>query len=184
VQKKPLAKGALIVFKRYSGFPQRFLPGIFLQGAVSVEDEGKPIRYARSAVLPYAPERIFDLVADIERYPEFLEEYRDARIRSRDGETLHVDQVIGFAFVEVNLSAVATLRRPDSIIVRSHQGMLGDLEIRWGFKPAATGTRVEFRMELTPPSRFAAGITGYLLTKSAARTLEAFAARARQVYGA
>jgi GR25 family glycosyltransferase involved in LPS biosynthesis len=39
-------------------------------------------------------------------------------------------------------------------------------------------------MELTPPSRFAAGIVGYLLTKSAARTLAAFAARARQVYGA
>lgn len=148
------------------------------------EDEGKAIRYAQSAILPYAPERMFDLVADVERYPEFLEEYRDARIRARDGDILHVDQVIGFAFIEFKLSAVATLRRPDLIIVRSRQALLGELEIRWGFEPAAAGTLVQFRMALTPPSRFAAGIAGHLLAKSAARTLDAFAGRARQVYGA
>ena len=146
--------------------------------------DGKAIRHAQSAILPYAPERMFDLVADVERYPEFLQEYRHVRIRARDGDLLRVDQVIGLAFIELTLSATATLRRPDSIIVRSRQELLGDLEVRWGFEPDASGTRVEFRMELTPPSRFAAGIAGYLLTKSAARTLAAFAGRARQVYGA
>lgn len=146
--------------------------------------DGKAIRHAQSAVLPYAPQRMFDLVADVERYPEFLEEYRQARICSRDGDTLNVEQVIGFAFIEIKLSAVATLRRPHSIIVRSHQALLGELEVHWGFAPVAAGSRVEFRMELTPSSRVAAGIAGHLLTRSAARTLEAFAARARQVYGA
>lgn len=148
-----------------------------------MRDDGKAIRYAQSAILPYAPERMFDLVADVERYPEFLEEYRRVRIRARDGDILHVDQVVGLAFIELHLSATATLRRPDSIIVRSHQELLGDLEVRWGFALDASSTRVDFRMELTPPSRFAAGIAGYLLTKSAARTLDAFARRARRIYG-
>ncbi len=147
-------------------------------------DEGKAIRYAQSAILPYAPERMFDLVADVERYPEFLQEYRQVRIHARDGDTLFVDQVIGLAFIEFKLSAVATLRRPDSIVVRSRQDMLGDLQVRWGFAPDAAGSRVAFHLELTPPSRFAAGIAGYLLAKSAARTLDAFAARARLLFGA
>lgn len=146
-------------------------------------DEGKAMRYTRSAILPYTPERMFDLVADVERYPEFLQEYREARIRARKGDTLDVDQVIGFAFVELRLSALATLHRPDFILVRSRQALLGELEIRWRFEPATTGARVEFHMELTPPSRVAAGIANWLLTRSAARTLAAFAARARQVYG-
>jgi coenzyme Q-binding protein COQ10 len=144
---------------------------------------GAPIRYAQSAFLSYAPDLVFDMVADVERYPEFLKEYRAVRIRSRAGDTLYVDQVIGFAAVELTLSAVARLKRPESIIVHSSHGLLGELEIRWYFEPAGAGTRVDFRMALLPPTRFAAGLAEYLLTRSASRTLQAFEARARQVYG-
>jgi coenzyme Q-binding protein COQ10 len=146
-------------------------------------ERGEPIRYAQSAVLPYSPERVFDMVADVERYPEFLEEYREVRIRSQDGDTMQVEQVIGFAAIELTLSAVAKLRRPQSIAVHSDHGLLGKLEIRWGFEPAGAGTRVDFRMALTPPSRFAAVLAEFLLNRTAPRTLKAFAARARQVYG-
>jgi coenzyme Q-binding protein COQ10 len=144
---------------------------------------GAPIRYTQSAFLPYAPDLVFDMVADVERYPEFLKEYRAVRIRSRAGDTLHVDQVIGFAAFELTLSAVAKLQRPESIIVHSDHGLLGELEIRWIFEAAGAGTRVVFQMALSPPSRFAAGLADYLLTRSAARTLEAFAERAQHVYG-
>jgi len=143
---------------------------------------GEPIRFTQSTNLPYGTEQVFDLVADVERYPEFLAEYRAVRIRARDGDTLHVDQVIGFTAVELSLSAVATLRRPESIVVRSHHGLMGNLEIRWNFAPSKMGTHVNFSMELTPPSRFAAGLVGYLLARSAARTMRAFTQRAQQVY--
>lgn len=146
-------------------------------------ERGEPIRYAQSAVLPYAPDRMFDMVADVERYPEFLHEYRAVRIRSRVGDTVQVDQVIGFAVVELTLHAVATLQRPESILVRSGHGLLGDLEIRWHFEPSGTGTRVDFHMALVPPSRLAAALADQLMTQSATRTLEAFVERARQLYG-
>jgi coenzyme Q-binding protein COQ10 len=146
-------------------------------------EHGVPIRYAQSAVLPYAPDLLFDLVADIERYPEFLHEYRAVRICSRTDDTLQVDQVIGFARIELTLHAVARLQRPESIIVRSSQMLLGDLEIRWDFEPSGTSTRVDFHMALTPPSRFAAGLAEYLLMKSATRTLDAFTERAQQIHG-
>ena len=144
---------------------------------------GEPIRYAQSAVLPYAPDLMFDMVADVERYPEFLHEYRAVRIRSRAGDTLQVDQVIAFASIELTLRAAASLVRPESIIVRSSQMLLGDLEIRWNFEPSGAGSRVDFHMALSPPSRFAAGLAEFLLTKSATRTLDAFANRAQQIYG-
>lgn len=143
----------------------------------------EPIRFGQTALLPYAPELMFDLVADVERYPEFLREYRAVRIRSRDGDTLLVDQVIGLAGIELTLRADARLLRPYAIIVRSSQMLLGDLEIRWDFEPSGTGTRVAFQMALTPPSRFAAGLAELLLQRSASRTLEAFARRAQQLHG-
>jgi len=143
----------------------------------------EPIRFAQSAMLPYAPGLMFDLVADIARYPEFLKEYRAVRIRSHDGDTLHVDQVIGFASIELTLNAVAKLQRPASIVVRSEHLLLGNLEIRWNFAPSGSGTRVDFHMALSPPTRFAAGLAEYLLTKSAMRTLDAFADRAHHLYG-
>lgn len=127
---------------------------------------------------------MFDLVADIERYPEFLNEYREARILSRLDDTLEVIQVIGLPFINLSLHAVATLRRPDSIIVRSSRSLLGELEIKWHFAQTETGARVDFHMALTPPSRFGAGFAEYLLAKSAPRTLQAFACRAARLYGA
>ncbi|MGO9446339.1 MAG: type II toxin-antitoxin system RatA family toxin [Thiobacillaceae bacterium] len=144
---------------------------------------GEPIRFAQSTDLSYEPERVFDLVADVERYPEFLTEYRGVHIRARDGDTLHVDQEIVFGGVALGLYAVATLRRAESIVVCSHHALMGDLEIRWTFAPGKIGTRVDFSMELTPPSRIAAGFIGTLLAKSARRTMEAFTERARKVYG-
>lgn len=144
---------------------------------------GEPVRYAQSAFMPYAPDLVFDMVADVERYPEFLKEYRAVRIRSRAAETLHVDQVIGFAALELTLTAVARLQRPECIIVHSEHGLLGELEIRWVFEAAGAGTRVDFQMALSPPSRFATGLAEYLLARSAARTLQAFAERAQHVYG-
>lgn len=146
-------------------------------------ERGEPIRYVQSAILPYKPELVFDMVADIERYPEFLKEYRAVHIHARAGDTVQVDQVIGFAAVEMTLCSVATLKRPQSIVVHSDHGLLGNLEIRWDFAPAGAGTRVDFRMTLSPPTRFAAGLADYLLSRSATRTFQAFAERARQMYG-
>jgi ribosome-associated toxin RatA of RatAB toxin-antitoxin module len=126
---------------------------------------------------------MFDLVADIERYPEFLDEYREARILARRDNTLKVHQLIGLPLVNLPLDAEAILNCPDSIIVRSNRSLLGDLEIRWKFALTATGTRIEFRMTLTPSSPFGEGIAQYLLSKSATHTLHAFAGRAAKLYG-
>lgn len=143
-----------------------------------------PLRYAQSIELPYSQNQMFDLVADIERYPEFLDEYREARILSRKGDTLEVDQVIALPLINLPLNAIATFMRPESIIVRSSQSLLGEMEILWKFAAIDQGARVDFRMSLDRPSRFGAGLAEYLMSRSAARTLQAFAERASKLYGA
>ncbi len=143
-----------------------------------------PIRYAQTIELPYSPTQMFDLVADIERYPEFLNEYRGARIRSQKGDTLEVDQVIALPLINLTVNAIATLMRPESIIVRSSQSLLGEMEISWKFAAIDQGARVDFQMSLIPPSRFGAGLAEFLMSNSAARTLQSFAERASRLYGA
>jgi Oligoketide cyclase/lipid transport protein len=104
----------------------------------------EPLRYAQSAHVPFAPERMFDLVADVERYPEFLGEYRSVRIVGRSGDTCRVEQVVGFGPLDLALDAVATLQRPDSIVVHSNHALLGELVIAWAFVPAGSATRIDF----------------------------------------
>jgi coenzyme Q-binding protein COQ10 len=142
-----------------------------------------PLRYAQTIELPYSPAQMFDLVADIERYPEFLDEYRKAKIRSRMGDTLEVDQVIALPLINLTLNAIATFMRPEAITVRSSQSLLGEMEIRWKFAPIDLGARIDFHMSLTPPTHFGAGLAEYLMTRSAERTLQAFAERAAKLYG-
>ncbi len=141
-----------------------------------------PIRYAQTIELPYSPTQMFDLVANIERYPEFLDEYRQAIIRSRKGNTLEVEQVIALPIINLTLKAIATLMRPESIVVRSSQSLLGEMEISWKFSAIAQGARVDFNMSLNPPSSFGAGLAEFLMSNSAARTLQSFAERASKLY--
>ena len=143
----------------------------------------EPIRYAQSALVPFAPERMFDLVADVERYPEFLGEYRSVRIVGRSGDTCRVEQVIGLGPLEFTLDSVATLLRPASIVVRSDHALLGELLIAWAFAEAGPATRIDFRLALAPASGVAAGIAAHLLGRYAPRTLQAFVERAAQRYG-
>lgn len=141
-----------------------------------------PLRYEQSVELPYSPGEVFDLVADIERYPEFLPEYREVRIRAREGERLLVDQVIGLPLVTLSLQAEAIIHRPEIISVRSRQSLLGELHARWAFRASPAGAHVDFHLALTPASPFGAGLARYLMERSAARTLRAFAARAATLY--
>jgi coenzyme Q-binding protein COQ10 len=151
---------------------------------VSLPRKPSPIRYAQTIELPYSPVQMFDLVADIERYPEFLDEYREVKIRSRTDDTLEVDQLIALPLINLPLNAIATFMRPESIIVRSTQPLLGEMEILWRFASVAGGARIDFNMSLNPPSRFGAGLAEFLMSHYAVRTLNAFAERAAKLYGA
>ena len=57
------------------------------------------MEYSDSAILSFAPQQVFDVVADIEKYPEFLPGWISAAIVERQGNTVQVEQELGFAFL-------------------------------------------------------------------------------------
>src|ERR1700723_380993 len=91
--------------------------------------------------VPHSPPQMFDLVADVERYPEFVPLCRSLKIRQRtpgpDGtEIVIADMTVGFKLVREAFTSRVTLDRPNlKILVEYLRGPLSNLENRWTFEP-------------------------------------------------
>jgi coenzyme Q-binding protein COQ10 len=70
-------------------------------------------------VLPFSREQVFDVAADIERYPDYLPGWISASIQSREGNTWYVEQVVGRGPVRVRFASKAVLQRPERVDITS-----------------------------------------------------------------
>ena len=135
--------------------------------------------------LKYTATQLFDLVADVERYPEFLPWVIAARIRRREDRTVWVDMTIGTHFLNRELSTVALLERPHRIDISSHDPLLDRFEQTWNFESAAEGgTNLEYHVDFGLPSGPLQALIGTSFMDRAAMMVEAFRHRARLLYGA
>ncbi|MEX2643844.1 MAG: type II toxin-antitoxin system RatA family toxin [Acetobacterales bacterium] len=134
-------------------------------------------------VLPHTPEELFDLVADIERYPEFLPWCRGARIRRREGNVVIADLVIGFKIYRETYTSRVTLNRPDGIDVAYEKGPFRHLSNNWRFQPHSEGCEVDFYLDFEFRSRVLQAAMGMLFEEAVRRMVTAFTRRADAVYG-
>ena len=145
--------------------------------------------HAEQRVLPYSPEQLFDLVAAIERYPEFLPWCRAARITRREGDVVYADLIIGFKLFRDSFSSKVTLNRPDAIDVQYLKGPMRYLNNHWRFiaQPggglAGDGCRLEFYVDFEFRSAIVQRLIGVLFNEAVRRMVSAFEARAKQLYG-
>ena len=139
--------------------------------------------HERTRVLPYTPDQMFDLVADVERYPEFVPGYREVRIREDQGDRLVVDQQVRFGPTPARFSSVATLERPRHIFIRSTDSPFADLEVDWRFHDEESGCRVDFRAGYAVTAPLFNGMLERWFADHSDRILTAFIERARSVYG-
>ena len=139
--------------------------------------------HAEKRVLPYSPEQLFDLVADIERYPEFLPWCRAARITRREGDVLHADLVIGFKVFRERFTSKVTLRKPDAVDVQYVKGPMRYLNNHWRFVPHERGCLIDFYVDFEFRSAIVQRVIGLLFNEAARRMVSAFEARAKQLYG-
>lgn len=140
--------------------------------------------HAEKRVVPYTPEQMFDLVAGIERYPEFLPWCLAARVRSREGNTVVADLVIGFKMIRERYTSRVTLERPRRIDVEYLEGPLKRLTNHWVFEPhEGGGSRVDFFVDFEFRSRVLQALIGKLFYEALRRLVSAFEARARKLYG-
>jgi coenzyme Q-binding protein COQ10 len=140
--------------------------------------------HVEQADLPYAPGQVFDLVADIESYPKFLRHVAAARISRREGSTLWVDQIVQFKLMRLKFSTKAVLDRPSRIHVVCNESLLGTFDDQWSFTDGPDGgTKLQCRTEFQFKSNLVRIAMDATLGEVLKTTVQAFQARARQLYG-
>jgi coenzyme Q-binding protein COQ10 len=133
---------------------------------------------------------MFDLVADVERYPEFVPLCRALKVRQRtpggEGiETIVADMTVSFKLVRESFRSRVTLERPkQQILVEYLQGPFSHMQNRWTFKPTGERTcEIEFFINYEFRSRMLGVLMGSMFDAAFRRFATAFEARADQVYG-
>lgn len=142
--------------------------------------------HRETRVLPYTPEQIFDLVADVERYPEFLPWCVGARVSRREEALIVADLMIGFKMIRERYTSKVKLDRPNRIDVDyGHDGPFRHLENHWQFKPAdGGGCEVDFFLDFEFRSRMLQRLIGVVFQEAVRRMVAAFENRAKVIYGA
>ena len=133
--------------------------------------------------LPYPPEYIFGLVADVESYPAFLPFWRRARIYNRNGNTYYTDQEISMGVMRERFRTKTVLNRFTSIDVISSEGLFQNLAIHWDFKPTPDGgCQVSFSQAWKLRSLVKQQLVNLLLAENSRATISAFEKRARELH--
>jgi len=143
--------------------------------ATTIEKSGR--------VLPYSCEQIFDLLADIERYPEFLPGWISARIVQRSGDACDVEQVLGFGSLRVPFKSGAVLHRPTHIEISSADAHFRHYSqtMHVTAQPKG-GCRVRIAAQLELRSPLLQPVATRMLPDSIEQSLAAFEARAESLY--
>jgi coenzyme Q-binding protein COQ10 len=140
--------------------------------------------HAEKRILPYTREQLFDLVADVERYPEFLPWCLGARVRERAANAITADLLIGFRMVRERFTSRVVLQRPDRIDVSYSKGPFRYLNNHWEFIPQPDGRcLIDFYVDFEFRSRLLQKIIEVLFNEAVRRMVSAFEARARALYG-
>jgi coenzyme Q-binding protein COQ10 len=140
--------------------------------------------HAERQIIPYRPDQLFDLVADVGKYPRFLPWCIAARVRSRTERELLADLTIGFGPFRETFGSRVTLERPQRVKVRYEKGPFRYLNNQWEFMPHPQGCEVDFFVDFEFHSRILQAAIGLVFNEAVRRMVAAFRKRAREVYGA
>ncbi|MGX5733464.1 type II toxin-antitoxin system RatA family toxin [Bosea thiooxidans] len=137
----------------------------------------------------YSPEQMFALVADVEKYPQFLPLCEGLVVRRRlpqegGGEVLLADMTVGYKAIRETFTSRVTLDPANlKILVEYVDGPFRHLENRWTFKPHEIGCEIGFFITYEFASRMLGLLMGTMFDKAFRKFAEAFEKRADLVYG-
>lgn len=141
-------------------------------------------RHSETRRLPYSPEQMFDLVADVKRYQEFLPWVAATRIRSDSEMAMIADLVVGFRSLKETFTSQVNKHRPHDITIDYVEGPLKHLHNSWKFRPDGEGgTEIDFCVDFAFRSRIFESLAGQMFDRALRRMIGAFEDRAHQLYG-
>lgn len=126
---------------------------------------------------------MFDLVADVRRYPEFLPWVAAVRVRQSTPELLVADMSVGFKSLRETFTSRVMLDRPGHIHVDYVSGPLKHLHNDWRFRAVPGGTEVEFCVDFEFRSRLFEKLAGAFFHEAFKRMVASFETRAQKLYG-
>ncbi|MGO4565626.1 type II toxin-antitoxin system RatA family toxin [Rhizobium sp. 2YAF20] len=138
--------------------------------------------------VPHSPEQMFDLVADVERYPEFLPLCTGLVVRNRkerDGKVLLVaDMTVGYKAIRETFTTQVLLNKAElAIDVKYIDGPFKYLDNRWRFLPDGKGgCTIDFFIDYEFKSRILGALMGSMFDRAFRMFTEAFETRAGKIY--
>lgn len=144
-----------------------------------------PHRHAERKTLPYTPEQLFELVADINSYEAFLPWCRHAKIRKIEDDVITADLVVGYKLMQEKFTSRVRLETPDTIHVEYLDGPMRYLHNKWLFIPAKEGQHctIDFYVEFEFRSLLLQKVMGVFFHEVVRRMVSSFEMRAKQLYG-
>lgn len=144
-------------------------------------------RHSETRVLPYTAAQMYDLVADVASYPQFLPWCSAARIRSRtpegEVEVMLADLVISFKVFREKFGSRVTLKPvQNSIDTEYLDGPFKYLKSTWDFKDVEGGCEVAFFVDFEFKNAILQGVIGVVFNEAMNRIVRAFEARAEDLY--
>lgn len=134
--------------------------------------------------LPYSPEQMFDLVADVARYPEFLPWVIATRVRSDSETEMVADMLVGFKAIREKFTSRVEKRRPNQVEVFYVDGPLKDLDNNWLFRETEDGgCEIDFCVDFTFRNAIFEAMAGQYFDRAFRKMMEAFEKRADDLYG-
>jgi coenzyme Q-binding protein COQ10 len=141
-------------------------------------------RHTETRKLPYTPEQLFDLVADVGRYQEFLPWVAATRVRSNSETLMIADLVVGFKSLKETFTSRVEKQRPTTIKTEYIEGPLKYLYNNWTFRPDGKGgSEVDFCVDFAFRNRIFESLAGQMFDRALRRMIGAFEDRARELYG-
>jgi coenzyme Q-binding protein COQ10 len=134
--------------------------------------------------LPYSAEQMFDLVADVASYGEFLPWVMATRVRSDDGTEMIADMLVGFNALREKFTSRVVKQRPERLMVHYVDGPLQDLDNVWQFRSLGPeACEIDFHVEFRFRNALFEKLAGQYIDKAFRKMVAAFETRAAELYG-
>ena len=134
--------------------------------------------------LPYSAEQMYDLVADVSRYAEFLPWVAATRVRSDDGHEMIADMLVGFKNLREKFTSRVEKIRPERVQVHYVDGPMRDLDNVWLFRPIDDhACEVDFSVSFSFRNALFEKLAGQYVDRAFRKMVAAFETRAEALYG-
>ena len=143
------------------------------------------LKHLEQRHLPYTPEQMFGLVADVDSYDQFLPWCIASRVNRRDSDSVfYADLVVGYKMLRERFSSKVVLDKPDEIYIEYLKGPLKNLRNRWKFIRQPDGScLIDFSVEFEFSNVALQTLANMFFNEVVKRMVGAFETRARELYG-